>query len=342
GPARSRDGMIRRMPFNFAAVQAPFRMQPGLSRLPPARPALTASNPGDRHLREKLAVLHAYPQQALCAVEGFDASSALMTLAVEAAATAAPAWFYDGADDCAAPRLGWSLRGGRPEASGPSAASEPSIGALLRALPVSQRAVALCCLAFAEDFAVVDAASGAVPWLAVCLPSRWAPETKVGRHFSTIHAPVADNAALLAASQGLLRLVTAGERWQRFVWTLSAEPRLHQHPDRAATEWPLQEQAAAAFLRSEQQIFLPITGRHQAVFAIHVDSAPLAEAVRTPAEAATLHAALASMSPAVLAYRGLAAPREQLLAWLENVAAAAPGAIAGDAGASAPGSCRAT
>jgi hypothetical protein len=54
----------------------------------------------------------------------------------------------------------------------------------------------------------------------------------------------------------------------------------------------------------------------QAVFTIHVEVQRLADAIDTPARAAALHAAIASMSDAVLAYRGLTAVREPLLAWL--------------------------
>ncbi len=47
---------------------------------------------------------------------------------------------------------------------------------------------------------------------------------------------------------------------------------------------------------------------------------PLARAIDTPARAAALHAALASMSEAVLAYRHLAVARPALLAWLAALA----------------------
>src|SRR5438067_3851763 len=45
-------------------------------------------------------------------------------------------------------------------------------------------------LAFEEDFAVLDGADGALPWLCVCVPSHWAPEQKVGLPFAAVHAPV--------------------------------------------------------------------------------------------------------------------------------------------------------
>jgi hypothetical protein len=54
----------------------------------------------------------------------------------------------------------------------------------------------------------------------------------------------------------------------------------------------------------------------RAVFTIRVDSEPLVDALATVADARRLHDSLASMSAAVLAYRGLAPVRDRLLDWL--------------------------
>ena len=177
-------------------------------------------------------------------------------------------------------------------------------------------------LAFEEDFAVLEAAGGTLPWLCVCVPSHWAPEEKLGRPFAAVHAPVADNRALLAAGAQLVALVTGGERFERSVWTLTPDGRYDQHPARhARTPWPATTDPEAfarqCFLRAERQTFFPVPGRPgQAVFTIRVMLEPLEQAVRTPQEARRLHDALASMSEAVLAYKNLAPARDRLLAWL--------------------------
>jgi dimethylamine monooxygenase subunit A len=309
------------MSFDFSLVSAPFRMQPGLRRIDTDAAQLTAGTPNGRHLREKMAVLASFPSQALCAVDGFDVVPVLRTIAGEAARTSPCAFELDESAAgvrCRAPLLGWSIDDDKL----PIGDGDPAIGKLLRQLPPAQRAVALPCLAFEEDFAVLDGPSATVPWLAVCLPSRWAPEDKVGRHFAAIHAPVADNAVLLAAGESLARLVTGGERWERFVWTITADPRLHQHPARCAARWPAgldaDALAACASWRSERQSFIPIAGTAQAVFTIRVASVPLVAAVTSPADAGRVHAALASMSADVLAYKGLADARDRLLDWLDS------------------------
>ena len=300
------------MTFDFSQITAPFRMQPGLRRIAPGQAQLTPSQPNGRHLREKMAVLANTAGEALLAVPGFDAVPVFQAIAREAGHQAQPAFVFESAEDCAAPCLGWALRAGRPEGDG-----EAAIGDLLVRRPPEQRTAALLCLAFEEDFAVIDGPSATIPWLAVCLPSRWAPAEKLGRHFAEVHAPVADNALLVEASARLAQLVTGSERWERFVWTVSADPRLHQHPGRGRVEWPEVADAEAvlaqASLRHEHQTFIPVPGTGQAVFTIRVASEPLAAALRSRDDAARLHAALASMSSAVLAYRGLAPVRERLL-----------------------------
>lgn len=181
-------------------------------------------------------------------------------------------------------------------------------------------------LAFEEDFAVLDAA-GTLPWLCVCVPSHWAPEDKLGLPFAAVHAPVADNQALLAAGPRLVQLVTGGDRFERFVWTITPSGRYDQHPRRQPrTAWPdggdAHAFAAQCFLRAERQTFLPVPGApQQAVFTIRVMLRPLADAVRTRDDAQRLHDALASMSDAVLAYKNLTRARAPLLAWLAERAA---------------------
>ncbi|MFT3665614.1 heme-dependent oxidative N-demethylase subunit alpha family protein [Piscinibacter sp.] len=282
------------MPFDFASVSAPFRMQPGLRALAPEAAQLTPIHPGDRAFAEKLAVLTHHADQALLVQPGFDAAPALAALMAQAAREHPQAWHE------ARTRL----------------PAEPAVAACLAALSDAWRLPALLSLSFAEDFAIIDGASARIPWLAVCLPSQWSPQDKVGRHFAEVHAPVADNRLLLAAGDHLARLVTGTQRWERFVWTIVPEPRLDMHPARVGP--PHWRDAAEAFFRTERQTFIPLPEARQAVFTIHVESRPLAEAIATPGQAAAVHAALASMSEAVLAYRGLSSVRGRLLDWLAS------------------------
>lgn len=317
------------MAFDFdAAVHVPHRMQPGLRRLPPGATQLTPTMAPQRslarHLREKLAVLGAFRDQALLQAPGFDAAPALATLAAHAAAEQPGALQIDGAIWHAS-ALGWALNSNDNPVER-HRSGWPEVGALLAATPRHWRRAALLALAFAEDFAVVDGTNGTLPWMAVALPSMWAPEDKIGRSFSDAHAPVADNRLIVGAAPQLVKLVTSAEPWERFVWTLTAHPRLHGHPQRVdPARWAPglsdDQLASQTWWRTERQTFLPVPGLRQSVFTILVEVTPLTTALRQPSRAARVHDALASMSDAVLAYRGLTSARSALLRWLARQAA---------------------
>ena len=309
--------MIADMPFDFdAAVGTPFRMQPGLRRLAPGTAQLTPLAPGSGHQREKLAVLSAFAGQALCVQPGFDPAAALAALCEQAAAEHPQAFGWDGRRAWSK-TLGAAVAGGEVEqvATGAFGLGD-EITRCLYGLAPPWRLAGLLSLAFADDFAVVDGASGRIPWLAVALPSHWAPEDKIGRHFAEVHAPVADNRLIVGAAAALTRMVTGPERWERFVWNVVPHGRLHAHPARVdPRRWQLTA-VDQAWWRTEHQSFIPLPAQRQAVFTIHVQVQPLAEAVAPAGRAARLHDAVASMSPQVLAYRGLTPVREALLAWL--------------------------
>lgn len=313
------------MHFDFeAAVSAPFRMQPGLRRLSPGSAQLTPLAPGSRHQREKLAVLTAFASQALLSRPGFDPQPAVNALFAHAAAEQPQSWTWDGRR-AQALRLGCAVdeQGRIEQLSAGDFGLGDEVARCLEHLPSDWRRVGLLSLAFAEDFALVDGSDASIPWVAVCLPSHWAPEEKVGHHFATVHAPVADNALLLKASESLTRLVCGEERWERFVWNVTDNPRLHAHPERTGHHRWQDTPVGNAWWRTERQTFIPLPTVQQAVFTIHVQVEPLAAALHTAQRARLLHDAVASMSPEVLHYRGLQSVREPLLQWLALRAGAA-------------------
>lgn len=311
------------MNFDFdTAVTAPFRMQPGLRRLAPGASQLRPLAPGSRHQREKMAVLSTFADQTLLARPGFDAGPALDVLCRQATLEHPSCWAWDGRSATATQlgvRVGSDGSVEQMRAGAFGLGNEVSRCIELQA-PV-WRLPALLALTFAEDLAVVDASDATVPWMAVALPSHWAPEDKVGRHFAQIHAPVADGDLLRHAGEALTRLVSGDERWERFVWNVTDQPRLHVHPRRVGAErWTHEPQAQGlprAWFRTERQTFIPVPSRAQSLFTIEVEVQPLHEVVDTPARAQRLAGAVRSMSPAVLDYRNLTPVRDRLLQWLD-------------------------
>jgi len=311
--------------FDFAAaVQAPFRMQPGLRRLAEGATQLHPNTRSAPHLREKLQALAAPSPSALQCVPGYDPTLGLQALAAHAAQEHPQAFAWDG-HLATAFELGWSVREGELRPVEASLPPLPEVGACLARLPEAWRLAGLLSLAFAEDFALIDGRSARIPWLAVALPSHWAPEQKVGLHFTQVHAPVADNATLLAAANALSRLVTGPTRWERFVWTLTPRSTLNAHPAlRPVIHWApgdAEAVAAQACWRTERQTFIPLPQAALAVFTILVDCQPLTQAIDGRDKAQQLHDALATMSPDVLHYRGLGTVRGPLLDWLSRRAA---------------------
>jgi len=173
-------------------------------------------------------------------------------------------------------------------------------------------------LAFEEDFAVLNAATGVVHLLQVCNPSRWAPEEKIGLHFSAIHAPVADAQAIHRATPALLKLLTDGRIWRRTVWTLTPHHQYDLHPVRCQNmPWPsldTPDWTTRVNLRVEEQHFLPVCDSPEVVFTIRVMLEPLQTWLnRHPLGGARLRESLASMSAPVQAYKGLAEVMPELL-----------------------------
>lgn len=307
--------------FDFdAAVQAPFRMQPGLRKLAAGAQQLTPLQAGTRHYREKLAVLSAFAPLVMLARPGFDAQPALAALCAHAAAEHPQAWAWDG-QRATAKLLQVAVQDDqvqhRPEGRFGVAAE---VADCLQQLPTGWRLAGLLSLAFAEDFAIVDAQDASLPWMAVALPSFWAPADKVGRPFAEVHQPVADGQLVVQAAAALTRLVAGPARWERFVWTITPHNRLHAHPRHVEPERWARVPVHQACWRTERQTFIPVPGQAQAVFTIHVDVQPLQQVLATPGRAQRLHAALQSMSEAVLAYRGLQTVQPALLRWLAEQA----------------------
>lgn len=313
------------MSFDFdAAVQSPFHLQPGLRQLAPGTVQLTPLTPGSRHQREKLAVLSTFADQALVMRPGFDPMPALDTLCRQAAAEHPACWAWDGRS-ASALHLGVRVNGaeGRIEQLGSGAFGlGDELPRCLALQAPAWRLPALLALTFAEDLAIVDARDATVPWMAVTLPSNWAPEDKVGLPLAQIHAPVPEADLLRQASAGLARLVSGPQRWERFVWNVTDNPRLHCHPRRVPLQrWshdPLAQGLPRAWFRSERQTFIPVPDQAQGLFTIGVEVKLLAEVVDSRARATRLADAVRSMSPAVLDYRGLGLVREPLLQWLDG------------------------
>lgn len=300
----------------------PFRMQPGLRRIANRQAHFTPITPRDAAFEEKLAVLGDAAQDGLLIAEGFDALPALQA-AFDLLSHEHPAHAQRTQNGWFLPQLGISIN----RHTGRINSESPLINNLqhkIQGIVLRHESPAWTCLSLSvlEDTAVLCAPQGELNVIAVCLPSHWAPREKIGKPFIQVHAPVADNALLLQAAQGLMRLVTAksDDRWERYVWTLTPSLKLDGHPARTHREWPLhlsdEALLRATMFRLERQTFIPLPEHQQAIFTIAIHTAPLLEALNAT-ELNSLRESLASMSEAVLAYRSFTPVRD---AWLRALA----------------------
>lgn len=177
-----------------------------------------------------------------------------------------------------------------------------------------------------EDFVILNDESDVgfvVRYLSVCFASNWSPADKLGLGFAAVHAPVADNRALLAARAGIESIAFRQAPMRRHVWLLSPSSDLWQDPTERAPRWAQtltnaangeQSLLSQVHFRVERQTTLPLPAIKRAVFFIHVMVCPLIDVLQLNAcRAVQLADALESMSPTFLAYRGMTTLRDPLV-----------------------------
>lgn len=162
----------------------------------------------------------------------------------------------------------------------------------------------------------------------LCFPSSWSLREKFGLPMDQVHGPVPGfatgtrNAELIERMFDNIRPSTAVIRWN---WSIYGDADLH-HPESAnptRRRFGDGVRAENVFLRVERQTLrkLPESGDICFTIGIHVDPV---EALMAHADGAriagTLAAQVAELDAAQLAYKGLVAERDQLLATLNSIA----------------------
>ena len=271
-------------------VVTPFRMRPNLEKLDPVAPALLLRDElADVYRRERERVFTAHGSRAAVGSPSYKALAAIAHLAHAGAALAA----INGSDT-------------------PIAA---------KAAPAA-RDVALL---LQEDFVILKQHDDTLrtEYLSVCFPSRWDPRQKLGLDFASIHAPVADNESLIAAGSKLMTMAFMQQPMLRHVWLIVPAASLDQHPEKNQAWW---SEALAdpspllprLYFRVERQTTWPLPHLQRAVFFIRLMMSPLVDVLNAvPGRATELAASLPSMTPAIIAYRGMTEAMPRLLNELE-------------------------
>lgn len=138
---------------------------------------------------------------------------------------------------------------------------------------------------------------------ALCFPTGWALEEKIGRPMDVIHGAVPGlNAAIGAPIQQFLSRMKPGVAFLRDNWGIAATDELNLHPARAIEPPKPPVQLERLWLRVEHQALLALPQTRGIVFAIRIALHRLDRIADGPA-AAGLSRALATMPAEVAAYK---------------------------------------
>jgi hypothetical protein len=176
-----------------------------------------------------------------------------------------------------------------------------------------------------EDLAVVrrvakkDWASA----IHLCFPYRWTAEEKIGLDFVTMHLAVPGMETF--RKPGMVTNMVQFGPFTRFVWELCTDTRLNHHreppPGIAPEAWqerPFDPQNPQLFLRVEREVLWGFPAQEAALLAVRISFRDGEEIRKEAGLREPLCATIASMSAEALRYKGLAASRDHILAWLRD------------------------
>jgi hypothetical protein len=134
----------------------------------------------------------------------------------------------------------------------------------------------------------------------VAFPSSWNAGEKVGKTLNELHEPIADNEALVRASEGIMRAMSSGQSFHRYTWGISSLSGYSNHP---SYERPDFDSLDELTFRVEHERTATVIKDTTAVFLIHVDIYPLKEVLKT--DFGLIKESIDSMSDNVLEYKNL-------------------------------------
>jgi hypothetical protein len=148
---------------------------------------------------------------------------------------------------------------------------------------------------------------------AVCFPSSWRPEEKLGLPLAAIHDAVPGlNAEIGSPLDAFLDRLRPGTAWLRANWGLTASRELNQHPTRQLPRLTPPARLDSTLLRLEHQAVLALPRTGGLLFGIRVDHLELTALHQDPDLSSALVRALDSMPEPMARYKGLVGVRAEL------------------------------
>lgn len=143
-----------------------------------------------------------------------------------------------------------------------------------------------------------------------CFPSNWVPGERLGQTFQEIHEPVADNAKLLQASDKIMQTLTKSGPYIRYVWTVTNNPALSNHPNNKINRDPTT--IDELYFRYETQTTLPLPEVNSAILFVNVRVEPLIQYWDNNSHRNLILNSINSMTDLVLKYKNLTQIKELL------------------------------
>jgi hypothetical protein len=155
-------------------------------------------------------------------------------------------------------------------------------------------------------------------------PNHWAADEKIGKSFAEVHTPVAHIEKIVPWAVSILQGILQKGPFVRFAWGVGTDDRLNHHPFAPAgvdeTRWRGRRFDPAnpkLFTRVERQALLGFPEINRALFTIRTYFQDVDDLKKTHPDAVKgLIAAIESMSPESLIYKGLDQDKNQIIDWL--------------------------
>jgi hypothetical protein len=177
-----------------------------------------------------------------------------------------------------------------------------------------------------EDMTVICRGEDDCNWLSavhLCYPNHWSAEEKIGKDFAAIHTPVAGMEKINRRADAIVNTMINYKPMVRFAWGLSTDTRLNHHPEPPPSllvnHWQgrrFNPENPQLYLRIERQVIWGLPENEAALFTIRTYFRDCALLKKDSLLRVKLCAAIESMSPESLIYKGLADSKADILHWL--------------------------
>jgi hypothetical protein len=197
--------------------------------------------------------------------------------------------------------------------------------------PIYVSGIDALCSQIQEDIALTSRTEqeeeGWLSALHLCSPSHWAPESKIGKSFSAVHAPIAGVEKMNRSAAQLVDGSIRKGPYVRFVWGFGTDKRLNHHPEPApgfepglwrGRSFQKESEQSPFILRLERQLIYGLAAFNAYFFAIHVYFIDGQEIRANEKEKGLLRSALLSMNSANLEYKGLSECLQDVIDWFDN------------------------